>query len=266
MKHVGVISIYLMAWSAAVFGQDAISLYEVVPSHGNVIPAGDTIEFRFRVQVDTLHPGGLWVYSNGFQLYSPDGASWDTTRGRYLPGWLPFGDRSVALVNTDGSGADTVVFLGEDSAGGFWVEYDHVAWAIRIAIPDTPVVYGKTICLDSVMAPWGTWVSATWLWATLLEEYAPSWDGPHCLTISCCDGDGIRGNVDGLVGPGGAIDISDVNYLVAFLFQGGPPPRCVDEADAEALDAGVAGPLSVADLTYLIGYLFQGGPAPPPCP
>ena len=54
-------------------------------------------------------------------------------------------------------------------------------------------------------------------------------------------------------------------YLVGYLFQGGPAPPCMDEANVDAL-VGPAGPVDVADLTYLVGYLFQGGPAPGPCP
>jgi len=36
-----------------------------------------------------------------------------------------------------------------------------------------------------------------------------------------------QGNVDGLIGPAGPIDVSDLTYLVAYLFSGGPtPPPC----------------------------------------
>lgn len=74
--------------------------------------------------------------------------------------------------------------------------------------------------------------------------------------VSCCE---HRGNVDGLVGST-PIDVSDITYLVSYLFQGGPLPPCPDEGDVDS-----SGELSVADVTYLVSYLFRGGPPPPPC-
>ncbi|MFH1374403.1 MAG: dockerin type I repeat-containing protein [bacterium] len=72
-------------------------------------------------------------------------------------------------------------------------------------------------------------------------------------SFGCCD---KRGDVDNT----GAIDVGDLTYLVAYLFQGGPPPPCEDEGDVDG-----TGSIDVGDLTYLVAYLFQGGPAPPPC-
>jgi hypothetical protein len=74
-----------------------------------------------------------------------------------------------------------------------------------------------------------------------------------------------RGNVNGIVGEFGPIDVSDLTYLVAFLWQGGPEPPCIDEGDVNALP-GPVGPIDVSDLTYLVAFLWQGGPEPPPCP
>jgi len=76
--------------------------------------------------------------------------------------------------------------------------------------------------------------------------------------LSCCVG--LRGNVDG--DPLDEVNISDLTYLVAALFQGGEPPACTAEAnvDADALDA-----INVSDLTYLVATLFQAGAEPLPC-
>jgi hypothetical protein len=59
--------------------------------------------------------------------------------------------------------------------------------------------------------------------------------------------------------------VADLTYLVAYLFQGGPVPACIDEGNVDGL-TGPAGDIDVADLTYLVSYLFQGGPAPAACP
>ena len=69
----------------------------------------------------------------------------------------------------------------------------------------------------------------------------------------CCN---KRGDVD----DSGGIDVGDLTYLVAYLFQGGPAPPCPEEGDVDG-----SGGIDVGDLTYLVAYLFQGGPAPPPC-
>jgi len=257
MRRAIATGVLLAVCAVSVAAQDAISLYEVVPSVGNHIPIGSTVEFRLRVQIDTSHVGGLWVYSNGFRVYSPDGAVWDTTYGQYLPAWLPFGDRWISSKGTNGDGADTVVFGGEDSAGGFWVVYDDVAWSITIEVPDDLALYGKTICLDSVADTMAYWPWSTWVWSTLTESYTPTWDGPYCFTISCCNTDGIRGDVNG----DGNINIADLIHGVEFMFFGGPPPPCYEEGDID----GSGTFCSIGDLVYLVQYLFFGGEAPAPC-
>ena len=73
-----------------------------------------------------------------------------------------------------------------------------------------------------------------------------------------------RGNVDDLVGPGGPVDVSDLTYLVSFLFGSRTPPPCPEQGNVDALDlTGVA--IDVSDLTYLVAFLFQAGPEPPSC-
>lgn len=55
------------------------------------------------------------------------------------------------------------------------------------------------------------------------------------------------------------ISVSDVVYLISFLFKGGPPPNPLIKGDANG-----DGRVSVSDVVYLISYLFKGGP-PPHC-
>jgi hypothetical protein len=61
---------------------------------------------------------------------------------------------------------------------------------------------------------------------------------------------------------GGAIpaDISDLTYLVDYMFVGGPPPVCYEEGDLNA-----SGFVDISDLTYLVDFIFRGGPPPMPC-
>lgn len=56
----------------------------------------------------------------------------------------------------------------------------------------------------------------------------------------------------------GEINISDVVYLINYLFIGGPPPTPL-----VAGDANCNGTINATDVVYLINYLFISGP--PPC-
>ncbi|MBU8932988.1 MAG: trypsin-like serine protease [candidate division Zixibacteria bacterium] len=89
-----------------------------------------------------------------------------------------------------------------------------------------------------------------------LLTYEPKILSPVVSYLPCCTG--LRGNVDG--DPSDNVVISDLTYLVSYLFTGGLPPVCYDEADIDGIS-----PINLADLTYLVAYLFTGGPPPPAC-
>ncbi|MDP3025982.1 MAG: SBBP repeat-containing protein, partial [candidate division Zixibacteria bacterium] len=66
----------------------------------------------------------------------------------------------------------------------------------------------------------------------------------------------LRGDVNG----DSSVSVSDVVYLINYLFKGGSAPLpapIVGEANCD-------GKVSVSDVVYLINYLFKGGP-PPNC-
>jgi hypothetical protein len=53
------------------------------------------------------------------------------------------------------------------------------------------------------------------------------------------------------------VTISDIVYLVSYLFKGGPAP-----VSWLSGDVNYDGKVSIADIVYLVNYLFKGGPAP----
>jgi len=57
------------------------------------------------------------------------------------------------------------------------------------------------------------------------------------------------------------IDPSDIFYLIAYLFLGGPPPAGVSGPVASG-DANGDGVVDPSDIFYLVFYLFGSGPAP----
>ncbi len=56
----------------------------------------------------------------------------------------------------------------------------------------------------------------------------------------------------------GGIDVDDIIFVIAHVFQGGPA-----SSPAEAMDAECSGDVSIDDIVYLIDYVFGSGP--PPC-
>ena len=64
----------------------------------------------------------------------------------------------------------------------------------------------------------------------------------------------LHGDADG----DGVVDISDVVYLIHYLFVKGPEP-----IPMEAGDVNCNGVVNIADVIYLLNYVFIGGP--PPC-
>ena len=76
---------------------------------------------------------------------------------------------------------------------------------------------------------------------------------------------GLRGNANG--DPDDKINVSDITYLVAFLFgiPSGPAPACLEEGNA---NGDTEEKINISDITYLVAYLFgiPSGPAPPACP
>jgi len=65
------------------------------------------------------------------------------------------------------------------------------------------------------------------------------------------------GTISGDANRDGKVTVSDVVYLINYLFKGGPAPNPLAVGDANC-----DGKVSISDIVYLINYLFKGGPAP----
>ena len=79
-----------------------------------------------------------------------------------------------------------------------------------------------------------------------------------CPLNACCEN---RGDIDHSDGPN-PINISDVVWMVDYMFRSGPGPYCLDEANVNG-DQSI---MDVADLVHLVDFMFRGGPPPVPCP
>jgi hypothetical protein len=80
---------------------------------------------------------------------------------------------------------------------------------------------------------------------------------PITMTIGTTSASAICGDVnnDG-IGP----DISDLTYLVAFMFINGPPPPMIDQVKFTG-----ASQIDITNLTAMVDYMFRFGP-PLNCP
>ncbi|MDF1545694.1 MAG: PKD domain-containing protein, partial [bacterium] len=64
----------------------------------------------------------------------------------------------------------------------------------------------------------------------------------------------VRGDADG----NGAIDITDLTYMVTYFYTLGQAPVTIQSGDIN-FDLM----MNISDLTYLVDYMFNGGPPPP---
>ena len=55
----------------------------------------------------------------------------------------------------------------------------------------------------------------------------------------------------------GDINLLDITYTIAYLYQGGPAPDPLERADVDG-----SGAVNIVDISYLIDYLYMNGPEP----
>jgi hypothetical protein len=63
----------------------------------------------------------------------------------------------------------------------------------------------------------------------------------------------LNGDADG----SDTIDVSDVVYVIAYIFSGGPAPVPTGKGDTDCSNS-----IDISDAVFLISYIFSGGPAP----
>lgn len=95
--------------------------------------------------------------------------------------------------------------------------------------------------------------------ASNLHWYAAYPSAMFGLFESCCRN---RGDVNHSGGDA-PVDISDLTFMVDYLFDYGDAPFCFEEANIDGISDGET--VDISDLTYLINYFYGGGPLPPPC-
>jgi hypothetical protein len=145
----------------------------------DTIQVGQPVTFWIRItNGDTAH-GGI---TNGFRVYSPDGAEWGATVPDTVAlNWASMFSLVFAIksVDVDGVASDTVGFGGSYnplSSVGIPANFDSVSYSITIG-PIDAQYHGKTIVLDSSFYPG----IGSWKWAG--PDAYPTWGGPYTFTI-----------------------------------------------------------------------------------
>ena len=143
--------------------------------------------------------------------------------------------------------------------------------AMHLSVEDvTPAPHGLWLinagALEVVFTPETEDVGLFAFTVRIADDLGAYSECQYYVNVSCCDG--IRGNVDS--DPEDGIDISDLVFLVDYMFTGGPAPECVPEANMDGSDALGDGEhlsdIDISDLVYLVDYMFSQGPAPADCP
>ncbi len=162
-----------------------VTIDKVAGLHGqDSILTGVPVTFFLRVVNQTGKR--VLASTNGFKVYSPDGAKWDTTIGtntEVMTSEIYDGGHYINYFGVEegasGSGADTVGFGGFlINAKGIYENFDTVAYSIQIG-PIDKAYNGHKICVDSAFYPPG----GGWLWSLRNESYQPVWRGPYCYTV-----------------------------------------------------------------------------------
>jgi len=188
---------------------------------------------------------------------SDEGATINVSDMLDIDPYLTFSNNIVAFNTGEGIRNDstngTIVFSCNDfwqnSGGSFGGDIDSTTDIDPNTIYEDPL-FCDTANNDFTISSWSPCDADSSKCGSLIGMYGVACD-------YCCN---LRGDVDN----SGEIDVADLSYLIAFLFQGGPPPPCEEEGNVDGV-VGVGGPIDVGDLGYLQSYLFNGGPPPPPC-
>ncbi len=211
----------------------------LIPS-GAQAAAGDTVEVLIRgrnitplriIDIPIEYPGDLPM---SFAGYSTDGCRTDYFEIKSLSSEDPVGRRlSIRLTSSTG-GTSPALEPGEGPL-----------LKVRFVIePTADPSQSATIVLDgySTYLPKFTTTSFTYNPLT-----------PVSATVTVCP---PHGDVD----PYPGITVSDLTYMVNFLFRQGLPPSPLETGDANC-----DGKVAVSDLTFLVNYLFKGGAEPCTC-
>lgn len=119
-----------------------------------------------------------------------------------------------------------------------------LAFTITFKVEDT-----MTVCVDTCFFLGGRYA----FYRSDAHGYVPRDNLSCCFRVFCP----VIGNPTRGINGDCEINVSDIVFLIGYLYHNGPPPKPMESGDANC-----DGIVDVGDVIYLINYLFKGGPAP----
>jgi len=215
--------VLIILLSGSVFSQNGI--ISVGPIDGQTGPYELTTgqEIVFNIKFTNNTDRAITGLTNGFRIYSPDGATWNTAYGDTTGLLGPEEFNLVVFLDEygiTGSGADTLgLGLVALNSPGMAAGFDDVPYTITIG-PIDPIHEGKTICLDSSFFP----PSGSWLWNSNTENTIPDWNGPYCYTISLPPVAFFSlDNVEGAIAPDTLLTDTTIRFDIRLRYIGDDP-------------------------------------------
>lgn len=185
MKRLTTFTCLMLLAASGVFAQGSVSLDHIDGlADSGIIKSGQPIVFHMRLTNESGRD--IAGSTNGFRIYSPDGAQWTPIT------FSPTGAVTKAMYDLGifknefsltGAGADTIGFGGASISGtGIPNGFDEVILTINTKVRD--IYDGKTLCLDSAFYPPG----GAWLWSMTTERpLIPIWNGPYCFSVQTAE-------------------------------------------------------------------------------
>jgi hypothetical protein len=195
----------------------------------------------------------------------------------WTPDFSQQGVYPIRLLATDGQGTDTLIVTITVQDSGNQPPFFTVLPVDRaIIIPETLTVYVAAVDPDSTIPSLrvenlpanAVFVdSGNGAGSLVFAPDSTQRDSVYLVTYIASDGvaedrvaveyfvyDFIRGDATG----DGAVNATDIIFLVGYVFKAGPAPQPV-----QAGDANNDGFVNATDIIYLVNYVFKGGPPPP---
>ncbi len=249
-KNFFVIVMIILFSSPFSFSQESVIIDHIdgLDSLG-YLKTGDTITFYLKYTFNIENIKSI-KFDNGYKIYSEDGAIWaPITVSELLNSELHAPKTHFTHFSVNGSGADSIglrtqftyPYIKEYFTNG----YSSIIHSFTTIISEDQ--HGKTICIDSASFP----PKEGWNWSYHPQNnnLAPAWGGPYCYSInsSCCLGK--RGNSDGSeLDP---LDISDLTYIIFYLYFDFDDPNCLEEADVNGDNV-----INLSDIMLISDYMF----------
>ncbi len=233
-----IVTVSIFLFSGNLFAQEGI----ISLDHVDGLIATDTVgtdsEITFHIRFNNNSGVPIDGSTNGFRIYSPNGAEWTTTVGTPTGAITPsmydvISDTSTSI---DGMLADTIGFGGARFLNpGIPNGFNEIVFTIQIG-PIGDQHHLGTICIDSSFYP----QAGAWIWSITGNDLIPTWDGPHCFTIYDCDQVGLPNPCSDDDDGDTVLDTDDNCPFVPNLDQtdtdgDGTGDACVDDIDGDGV-------------------------------